>query len=324
MIEDWWSLFWIRNSALWSIGFRLRRIDHQQQDSQVIDWDGLFIQESQWGRTYCGYLTRTYCEETLQYKWHWNVKSIWKQSGCQLRKIVWTMMKDQKKSFMNRNTSEKRPTVDKEQNSRMIDWDGLFGNNQAANWGRLFDMMEDQKESFMDKNMLWGSTSAYIWYKEVRTPYEADYLKDQIADGGRSLEPQYQWHLDVEYTFGKDSGIRKTEKSSSGTRCQGKLHVRILELNLETQCHETRQGIQTMIQRNQGYGIQMNDISRLGWLCATLFSISILWHGLSSSPMPAPIPPPLLCLKQHTPNQLLYWQSHAQDAQAWAFQFLHQ
>jgi len=98
------------------------------------------------------------------------------------------MMKDQKESFMNRNPSEERPTVDKGQNSRMIDWDGLFVNNQAADWGRLFDMMEDQKESFMDKDMLWGSTPAYIWHKEVRTPNEADNLKDQIADGGRSLE----------------------------------------------------------------------------------------------------------------------------------------
>ena len=33
-----------------------------------------------------------------------------------------------------------------------------------------------------------------------------------------------------EYIFGKDSDIRKTEKSSSGTRPQHKLYVRILEL----------------------------------------------------------------------------------------------
>jgi len=39
-------------------------------------------------------------------------------------------------------------------------------------------MMEDQKESFIDKYMLQGSTPAYIWYKKVRTPNEADYLKD--------------------------------------------------------------------------------------------------------------------------------------------------
>ena len=153
MIEDWRSLLWIRNPALWSIGFWLR-IDHQQQDSQVIDWDGLFIQESQWGRTYCG--------ETPQYEQHWNVKSIWKQSGCWLRKIVWTMMKDKKESFMNRNPSEERPTVDKGQNSWMIDWDVLFGNNQAADWERLFDMMDDQKESFMDKDMPWESTPVYM------------------------------------------------------------------------------------------------------------------------------------------------------------------
>jgi len=87
-------------------------------------------------------------------------------------------MKDQKESFMNRNLSEERPTVDKEQNSLMIDWNGLFGSNQAADWRRLFDMMEDQKESFMDKDMLWGSTPAYIWYKEVRMLNEADNLKN--------------------------------------------------------------------------------------------------------------------------------------------------
>jgi len=32
----------------------------------------------------------------------------------------------------------------------------------------------------------------YIWYQEVRTLNEAEYLKDQIADWGRSLELQYQ------------------------------------------------------------------------------------------------------------------------------------
>jgi len=49
-------------------------------------------------------------------------------------------------------------------------------------------MIEDQKESFIDKDMLQGSTPAYIWYKKVRMPNETDNLKDQIADGGRSLE----------------------------------------------------------------------------------------------------------------------------------------
>jgi len=126
MIEDWRSLSWIRNSALWSISFQLRRIDHQQQDSRVIDWDGLFIQESQWGRTYCGYLTRTYCEETPQYKRHWNVESIWKQSGCRLRKIVWTMMKDQKESFMDKVMLRgSTPAY-------------MVPGSQNAEWGRLF------------------------------------------------------------------------------------------------------------------------------------------------------------------------------------------
>jgi len=222
MIEDWRSLSWIRNSALWSISFRLRRIDHQQ-DSWVINWDGLFIQESQWGRTYCG--------ETPQYEQHWNVKSIWKQSGCWLRKIVWTMMKDKKESFMNRNPSEERPTVDKGQNSWMIDWDVLFGNNQAADWGRLFGQWWRTKRSLswmgipVRKDLLWikdkivgwsiemgyletirlpieedcltwwrtkrslswtrtccEEAPQHIWYKEVRTPNEADDLKDQIAN----------------------------------------------------------------------------------------------------------------------------------------------
>ena len=93
-----------------------------------------------------------------QYKWHWNVKSIWKQSGCRLRKIVWTMMKD-------------------------------------------------QKESFMDKDVLGGSPTS-------------------INGIGMSRVPQYQMASDMsriwnmlsmafgcrEYAFGKDSGIRKTEK----------------------------------------------------------------------------------------------------------------
>ena len=114
---------------------------------------------------------------------------------------------------------------------------------------------------------------------------------------------------------------KKNRKSSSGTRHQCKLHVRILELNLEIQCHETTQGLQTMIQRNWEYGIQMNETPKLGWLGATLSSISTLWHELSSSPMPASIPPPLLHLKRHAPNLLLYWQSHGQDAPAWAFRF---
>jgi len=114
---------------------------------------------------------------------------------------------------------------------------------------------------------------------------------------------------------------KENRKSSSVTRHQCKLHVRILELNLETRCYKTRQGMQTMIQRNWEYRIQMNEISRLGQLDATLSSISTLWHGLSSSPMPASIPPSPLYLKQHTLNLLLYWQSHGQDAPAWAFQF---
>jgi len=117
---------------------------------------------------------------------------------------------------------------------------------------------------------------------------------------------------------------KENRRSSSGTRHQCKLHIRILELNLKIQCHETKQGMQTMIQRNWGYGIQMNEISRLGRLDATLSSTFTLWHGLSSSPMPAPIPPPLLHLKWHAPNLLLYWQSHGQDAPAWAFRFSRQ
>jgi len=125
------------------------------------------------------------------------------------------------------------------------------------------------------RSLLWTRTCCeeapqHIWYQEVRTPNEADYLKDQIADWGRSLELQYQtmawdvestkpseegptvniwkgrtgrkphqykrhWNVEStqyqmaldmsriwnmlstafgcrEYTFGKDSGIRKTEK----------------------------------------------------------------------------------------------------------------
>jgi len=52
------------------------------------------------------------------------------------------MMKDQKESFIDRNPSVERPTVDKGQNSQMINWDGLFENNQAADWERLFDMID--------------------------------------------------------------------------------------------------------------------------------------------------------------------------------------
>jgi len=114
---------------------------------------------------------------------------------------------------------------------------------------------------------------------------------------------------------------KENRKSSSGTRHQCKLHIRILELNLEIQYYETKQEMQTMIQRNWGYGIQTNEISRLGQLDATLSSISTVWHGLLSSPMPAPIPPLLLHLKRHALNLLLHRQLHGQDAPAWAFQF---
>jgi len=98
--------------------------------------------------------------------------------------------------YSYRNPSKEGPTVDiwqghtarKPPSINGIGMSRVSGNNQAADWGRLFDMMEDQKECFMDKDMLWGSTPAYIWYKEVRMLNEADNLKDQIADRGRSLE----------------------------------------------------------------------------------------------------------------------------------------
>ena len=134
-----------------------------------------------------------------QYKWHWNVESIWKQSGCWLRKIVWTMMKDQKESFMNRNPSEERPTVDKGQKSQMIDWDGLFGNNQAADWGRLFDMMKDQKESFMDKGMLQESTPAYM------------VQGSQNAEWGRLFKESDYWLRQISWTPVSDNSIRCRE-----------------------------------------------------------------------------------------------------------------
>jgi len=72
--------------------------------------------------------------------------------------------------YLYRNSSEEGPTVDiwqghtvrKPPSINGIGMLRVFGNNQAADWGRLFDMMEDQKESFMDKDMLRGSTPAYM------------------------------------------------------------------------------------------------------------------------------------------------------------------
>jgi len=160
MIEDWRSLSWIRNSALWSIGFWLRRIDHQQQDSQVINWDGLFIQESQWGKTYCGYLTRTYCKETPQYKWHWNVKSIQKQSGCWLRKIVWTIMKDQKESFMDKDMLWESTPVYMVQGSQNTEWSKQFKGSDC--WWRqiTWTLVSGNSigcQEYKFKNILWGN-----------------------------------------------------------------------------------------------------------------------------------------------------------------------
>jgi len=61
-----------------------------------------------------------------QYKRHWNVESIWKQSGCRLRKIVWTIMKDQKESFIDKDMLRgSTPAY-------------MVPGSQNAEWGRLF------------------------------------------------------------------------------------------------------------------------------------------------------------------------------------------
>ena len=127
-------------SEYWNNSSYPKCYGHQQiwkgQDSRVIDWDGLFIQESQWGRTYSGYLTRTYCEKTPQYKWH----GMSRVQNPVKKDPLWIFEKD---------IVGGSPT-----SINGIGMSRVSGNNQAANWGRLFDMMEDQKESFMDKDML--------------------------------------------------------------------------------------------------------------------------------------------------------------------------
>jgi len=157
-------------------------------------------------------------------------------------------------------------------------------------------------------------------YETQRRRTHCGYLKRMYCKKPSSINSIWMSRVHI----WKGQWHKENRKCSSGTRHQCKLHVGILELNLEIQCHETKQGIQTIIQRNWGCGIQMNEISRLGQLNATLSFISTLWHRLSSSLMPAPIPPPLLHLKWPAPNLLLYWQSHDQDAPAWAFRFSHQ
>ena len=160
--------------------------------------------------------------------------------------------------YSYRNPSEEGPTVDiwqghtarKPPSINGIRMSRVFGNNQAADWERLFGQWWRTKRSLswigipVRKDLLWikdkivrwsiemgyletirlpteedcltrwrtkrslswartccKEAPQYIWYQEVRTPNEADYLKDQIADWGRSLELQYQtMALDVEST----------------------------------------------------------------------------------------------------------------------------
>jgi len=105
-----------------------------------------------------------------QYKRHWNVESVWKQSGCRLRKIVWTMMKDQKESFMDKDVLGGSPTS----------INGIGMSRVPSIRQRHWNVESTQYQMASDMSRIWNMLS--------------------MAFGCQ------------EYTFGKDSGIRKTEK----------------------------------------------------------------------------------------------------------------
>jgi len=95
--------------------------------------------------------------------------------------------------YSYRYPSEERPTMDI--------WQGHTArkppsiNNQAADWGRLFDMMEDQKGSFMDKNVLQRSTPAYM------VP------GSQNAEWGRLFKRSDCWLRQITWTPVSDNGM---------------------------------------------------------------------------------------------------------------------
>ena len=119
--------------------------------------------------------------------------------------------------YSYRNSSEEGPTVDIWQGYTVRKPPSINGigmlrvsrNNQAANWGRLFDMMEDQKKSFMDKDMVQRSTPAYMAQRS------------QNAKWGRLFKGSDCWLKQITWTPVSDNsmGCQEYETQWGRTYC---------------------------------------------------------------------------------------------------------
>jgi len=121
-----------------------------------------------------------------QYKQHWNVESIWKQSGCRLRKIVWTMMKDQKESFMDKDILGGSPTsINGIGMSRVHIWKGQWHKKNRKNssgtrqWKVMIQRNQKNTEfGHIKKFMLeWSqatlTTASMLWHRTSSSPMPA-------------------------------------------------------------------------------------------------------------------------------------------------------
>ena len=123
-----------------------------------------------------------------------------------------------------------------------------------------------------------------------------------------------------EYMFGKDSGIRKTEKvlqkPGIGASFTSECWNSIWRPNVMRQDKQW----QTMIQMNQEYGIQTNEISRLGELCATLTTtvMTKVWSYVTTASLTLSVCSVLLyplckvgiwclCLSLFKVDQVFWW-----------------
>ena len=130
--------------------------------------------------------------------------------------------------YSYRNPSEEGSTVDiwqghtvgKPSSMSSIEMSRVSGNNQAADWGRSFDMMEDQKESFMDKDMLWESNPAYM------------VQGSQNAKWGRLFKESDCWLRQITWTPVSDNGMGYQEYETQW----GRTHCGYLK---RTYCEET-------------------------------------------------------------------------------------
>jgi len=217
---------------------------------------------------------------------------------------IWNpaLWENQKESFMDKDMLRENTSAYMVPGSQNAEWGRLFKGSHC--WLRqiTWTPVSDNGIGCWEYETQWGRTH-YRYLKRIYCEKSLQYKQHWM-----SRVPQYQMASDIskvqnilstafgcqEYMFGKDSGIRKTEKvlqePGIGTSFMSECWNSIWRPNVMRQ----DKWWQTMIQRNWEYGIQMNENSRLGQLCTTPNTTFTLWHRTSSSPMHAPPPPHLI------------------------------